>query len=178
MKRHTREIGFFKDIGKSPIAISVHHVIYAQCNSDCQRCSKRLIMQWIAWIRRNVPFSIIQRTSTGLFACLKRTRTHHIFRCVFELRHGIRTHFAKCIRWIEMGTDEIGGELIAVAILQELTDPGVLRGCRPTDLQPRVDAFDRVGGYFIKREISVLSTGPENGEIGLIPHFKWPLRNL
>src|SRR5438270_7294570 len=77
---------------------------------------------------------------------------------------------------VDVRTDEVDGDVVLFAVLEEGCGPGGLCGGGATDDEPVAYFFDRQSGVVVQFKVSRLfwRAGPEV-KVGLVPYFEAPL---
>ena len=80
---------------------------------------------------------------------------------------------------VNVGGDEVDGNMIFDAVADETVDPSGLRRRWPADAQPRAHGLQGARSGVVERVIGLLLrvTRPEI-EVGLVPNFEIPLRDF
>ena len=175
---HAGKVVFFKDVGKSPVAVAIDQVIDMHGDAHCQRGGKRAVVKRVARVGADAPLGVIERQRAGAGARFLGARAHHQRRRMLQLRDGVGVNGAKRIGRVVMRADEVHGRGRAFAVSSEVVQPGVVRRGRAADLQACIDRFDSLGSGAVELEVGRLVAGPEGLEVGLVPAFERPLRHL
>ena len=76
---------------------------------------------------------------------------------------------------VDVGGDEVDGDVVCLGVGEEGRDPCGLRGGRAADLEARRDGLERAGGVVVELEVGgLLGVAAPEVDVGLVPDFELP----
>src|SRR5260370_40735276 len=76
---------------------------------------------------------------------------------------------------VDVGGDEVDGDVVLFAVLEEGRDPGGLCGGGATDEEAATNFFDGESGVVVELEVSwLLRAADPEVEVGFVPYFEAP----
>ncbi len=179
MERHRREVVLREEIGECPEAVSLDQSARLHHGLGHEGGGVGLVVQGVARVRGSVPFRVIDGPAPCLLMHFSRPLAQDAARSLGQLLDRLIRFLAQSrprdhVRRVVVRADEVGGQVILLAEIEEARDPLVLRRGRPADAQLRVHPLDRLHRVAIQLEVIILGPGPEMVQVGLIPDLEKP----
>src|SRR5579884_1865981 len=169
---------FFEDVGKCPVrhqrgkSVTLTDIVRKPWTHEC----------------RVSDVHFVHVTGVVLAPDNRNVRVRRGMHLVEDFLHGARDHLRSRYAFmrpehifsgvvaVDVSRDEIYRDVRGGAVLEELRNPGGLRGRRSADSELRIHLFDGCRGSVVKLEVSRLLriAGPEVN-IRLVPYFEIPL---
>ena len=135
-------------------------------------------MPRIMAIGGRVPFSVEQGLPTCAAARVLCFLAQNIAVHQGELNIDVIASIDGRVRWIVMGGHEVDRRPCALALVQELVNPGVVYRGGTTNAQLRAEFLERASGPPVQLEKLRPRTAPERVQSGLVPYLEEPLLDL
>src|SRR5688500_655026 len=125
-------------------------------------------MPRISWIRRGIPFGVVDRELAGSPARVLCPFAQHSALTFGQLRFRIVVFVTQGVSWVMMRRHEIDGHATGLTECDKLFNPSIPGRRRSANFERRVDPLDRLRGYAIQLEIVLLAASPKRLQIRFV----------